>query len=647
MEESRNFQAGMMQRQRQATVQIETRQNRQDQKIKKMEGTVQPSVYQQKNAGVAAAPDMPVAEAPAKKFHQTLGRLSEKERTETHSDIQRMAFKQNLLQNVAMDEKGGYSQQFQDMLQMVKAFAQINVTGDAKGQNKDLIETEQTHLARIMETIRTLHQSMEIQKSQTEEWAQAQERELKALKIYEDYFSLDTSGYLKVPEEAANTKEEDRRVIDCTHKNMTGTYEVEERKMVNGEMVIEKVKKTIVMKDVPRETPLFPHEPSINDVAQGGLGDCYLLAALSAIIHRNPQLIKECMKDHGDGTVTVRLFRNISKTGDGESSLVPYYVKVKKAVPEGQPYASGSLWVQMIEHAYAASGYHKENQGGNYNDISGGDSAGFIQTITGKIAVKRGIRHTGSSPSDFVTQLLNQAASHLQTANPQQAGGNMLDAAALVFPVTLTETQQANKVLVVVNIQAAYGAYFQNMKKSLENIEEMRAYLNSLDYKTLPDVSVLTPEQNLEVKQGFLQQLKKLYLEESTTALNHKAFSENYTPYALEVYEQIRQGQEQGKIMTASTLNTFRSQQNGAGLNGEGMEQGMASKHAYTLLGVKQKGKNRYVELRNPWAIGTRAYDRSTLSGNITRKRQDEGTHGIFLLELNEFMDHYDDVSFQ
>lgn len=286
-------------------------------------------------------------------------------------------------------------------------------------------------------------------------------------------------------------------------------------------------------------------------------------------------------------------------------------------------------------------------RGGNYNDISKGDSAEFIQTITGKRAVKGEIRHARSSPGDFVTQLLNQAASHLQTANPQQAGGNMLDAAALVFPVTLTEAQKANKVLVMVNIQAAYDTYFQNKKESLENIEEMRAYLNSFDYKTLPDVSVLTPEQNLEVKQGFWQQLRKLYLEESTTALNHKAFSEKYTSYALEVYEQIRQGQEQGKIMTASTITTFRSQQNGAGLNGEGVEQGLASGHAYTLLGVKQKGNNRYVELRNPWAIGTRAYDRSTLSGNITRKRQDEGTHGIFLLELNEFMDHYDDVSFQ
>ncbi len=57
--------------------------------------------------------------------------------------------------------------------------------------------------------------------------------------------------------------------------------------------------------------PLFgPHGPSINDVVQGKLGDCYFLTALQSIAVKDPDWIRQSIRDNRDGTYTVRFFRD-------------------------------------------------------------------------------------------------------------------------------------------------------------------------------------------------------------------------------------------------------------------------------------------------------------------------------------------------
>ncbi len=59
---------------------------------------------------------------------------------------------------------------------------------------------------------------------------------------------------------------------------------------------------------------LFPHEPSIHDIQQRTVQDCYMMSSLAAIAHFNPEYIKQSMRDNGDGTVTVRFYDE--KTSD-------------------------------------------------------------------------------------------------------------------------------------------------------------------------------------------------------------------------------------------------------------------------------------------------------------------------------------------
>jgi len=97
--------------------------------------------------------------------------------------------------------------------------------------------------------------------------------------------------------------------------------------------------------------PLFSkYGPRADDVYQGSIGDCYLLASIGSIANANPQLIRERIADLGDGTFAVQF------ASDGATA----YVRVDADLPvssAGLVFAKlgrqGSLWVAIVEKAYA------------------------------------------------------------------------------------------------------------------------------------------------------------------------------------------------------------------------------------------------------------------------------------------------------
>ena len=112
-----------------------------------------------------------------------------------------------------------------------------------------------------------------------------------------------------------------------------------------------------------------------DDIRQGGLGDCYLIAALRSEALRDPAFLADHLHHNADGTYTVTLF-------DAEHH--PVDVTVDASAPTGS--AGGTTgspnWVTLYEKAYA------EYLGGMYSDIEGGqphaNGLWAIQTITGR-----------------------------------------------------------------------------------------------------------------------------------------------------------------------------------------------------------------------------------------------------------------------
>ncbi len=114
------------------------------------------------------------------------------------------------------------------------------------------------------------------------------------------------------------------------------------------------------------DRPLFSEDgPVANDVDQGSLGDCWLMASMGSVAHTNQNAIYQTVVSLGDGTFAVRL---------GGSS----YYRVDADLPTGSasswtPTYAGlgvddSLWVAIVEKAYA---FHEEGTN-TYSSLRGG-----------------------------------------------------------------------------------------------------------------------------------------------------------------------------------------------------------------------------------------------------------------------------------
>ena len=109
------------------------------------------------------------------------------------------------------------------------------------------------------------------------------------------------------------------------------------------------------------DNPLFPSAgPTIDDINQGVLGDCYFLSTLAAGAETNPAWIRQSVVDLGDRTYAVRFM-----TEDGGEA----YVRVDSELPVHEVDDSGglghlepayaglasedSIWVAVMEKAFA------------------------------------------------------------------------------------------------------------------------------------------------------------------------------------------------------------------------------------------------------------------------------------------------------
>ena len=161
-----------------------------------------------------------------------------------------------------------------------------------------------------------------------------------------------------------------------------------------------------------RDTPLFSHEPTINDLKQRLVSNCYMVASVGGLVECDPSLIKQCLKDNGDGTVTVRLFERrvvprqaaphdpaedetdseiadddfefIEEDEIEQTQLVPVYVRVKKEIPRVMggvdALSAGALWMQMIEKACA---YVGRNGSTGYQSLWYGEGGQFLERLLG------------------------------------------------------------------------------------------------------------------------------------------------------------------------------------------------------------------------------------------------------------------------
>jgi uncharacterized protein YukE len=130
---------------------------------------------------------------------------------------------------------------------------------------------------------------------------------------------------------------------------------------------------------VPIENPISFDDDALDadEINQGQVGDCWLLASLGAVVDQDPEWIRDHMWQNPDGTWTVKMYDE-----DGEA----VYIQVDPTVPEnGARDSDGDpSWVSIYEKAAA------EFFGGSYGDIDGDWPDRALTAITGQQATNAG-----------------------------------------------------------------------------------------------------------------------------------------------------------------------------------------------------------------------------------------------------------------
>lgn len=226
-----------------------------------------------------------------------------------------------------------------------------------------------------------------------------------ALLGVKSYFDTMTNGTLVVPEGA--------EILDFRNKRPeeTGTGQ-------SGSTRNALIRKLTYWSD-QKDTPLFAHEPTVNDLKQRLVSNCYMMASVAGLVEFSPEILKSCIVDEGD-SVVVRLYErrvvekakeqpeeetSVEEVTEGElqedqlekdlmediemlddfeeTELAPIYVRVSKEIPRiagADALSSGALWMQMIEKACAFVG--KENVKG-YQSLWYGEGGAFLERLLG------------------------------------------------------------------------------------------------------------------------------------------------------------------------------------------------------------------------------------------------------------------------
>ena len=102
--------------------------------------------------------------------------------------------------------------------------------------------------------------------------------------------------------------------------------------------------------------PLFSSSgPTMDDLYQGAVGDCYFLATLGAVANTNPDWIEQSIVDFGDGTFGVRF---MTEAGNQEFVRVDGDLAVNYTQDGGSTLAytgfgeGGSIWAPLMEKAW-------------------------------------------------------------------------------------------------------------------------------------------------------------------------------------------------------------------------------------------------------------------------------------------------------
>lgn len=496
------------------------------------------------------------------------------------------------------------------------------------------------------------------------------------------YFNREKDGYLDV------TK------LDGPHFEMAEKDYEESIKRKGKEFSKHQKKEIKVQMQDRRNRPLFSREPSVNDVKQGHLGDCFFVSTLADLVEAKPQAIKDMMRDNGNGTVTVRFYRQ--KKG----IFTPFYVTVEKTIPAvmgdkalyNDAFGTGSFWVKIMEKAYSiamrvikrdndkAVNKEKEHIGYTYLD-QGGRMSDAMEALLGKTAEYQDFIVQKQYSNDFGSQYNDPFEPELHFGDfcpPSMLGTKSEDAKykeayQLIYycferlMVTnheimddlFSKKMEANLRTVQVELESQIGKLASSVpkgKKTLPSDYPLKGKPSLLHYDALRSYWKAC-NSNTEELYGVLREVCADMAKEFQKIRGGENPPDGFNEYRddeKELFDRIERALSENRLVGFGTPREMRKKYtNGKdGSSGEHNADGIYGGHAYSILGTVKKnvhGQEFYFfKVRNPHG---HAIPKTTITPNAEVRRElmdkeDEkagygyDARGVFLLELRDFFTH-------
>ncbi len=407
---------------------------------------------------------------------------------------------------------------------------------------------------------------------------------------------------------------------------------------------------------VRTDEPLFPDEPKLSDIKQGAIGDCYLMAGLGSIVDKDPGVIKRAIRDNGDGTVTVRLF---DKTTDDPPQFVEKFIAFEKSILKSKEgdHAKDTLWVQMLEKAYAIHARNAKSgaEGGSYLGIGGGgDTNDVFEAFLGRPGKndslpsnKQLVANLFSAPNlaklapakQFTDQDLDNFKNDILAL--QTDGSPNLDQGALDTLLSAVRGKTADRDSTnfpANNITAAFNqsGVIKALKASgidpeavmrcarqrasvppdFPAVEEFLTSAAQVLANPSPTGEDLARLMKSDKFQALPKNLQDTFRKDVEAAFPGPQGSGIYTQTQDELFDKIQNIIDNEGCVSMSTRREVGEKITGSGMSaGEPMSEGLVGEHAYSITGtyVPKQGEDlyvpgqrpvKYVRVRNPWGDG-------------------------------------------
>jgi len=403
--------------------------------------------------------------------------------------------------------------------------------------------------------------------------------------------------------------------------------------------------------------PLFAGKdsPNFDDIIQGGIPDCFLLAVLQSIINTpgGSDYIRNIMTQNADGTTSVRLFN--PKTLTPEVIIVPNSVLVNedgKALNHHK-----ALWVHVMENAYVAmetKNLEIEKAGGVDASIGSVFSGGGYRETASRILL--GVNSTRMSTSHRSAwkippnEFKQFGDLRIQISGPNNATNNA-NVEWRKFLDRIGDSLGYEGPDARADSEKIYAKYFEFYQENKAEFDEISADLDRSESDKIIDLIDIALRDNSGKYDDVTTFLKKqmnyeyVLTEHNTIRGEMGSFSGRYSEKQSAIYQQIQDELAKGNMITAGTNIVLAMK-----------VAGIAGGHAYSVhqviektvevenpeTGEKSSRLERYVQLRNPWGSYGRAYEQMEDSLKVIAKTSNEG---MFEVELSDFCKYFDNFS--